>query len=50
LSGEAPEIRQMDFKGKNVWYNVYRNIPAQFTKNFFRFILNMNIETTTQII
>ncbi|MBK8505462.1 MAG: hypothetical protein IPL46_26650 [Saprospiraceae bacterium] len=50
LSGEAPEFRQMNLKGKNVWYNVYRNIPSLFTENFFRFILNMNIETTTQAI
>jgi hypothetical protein len=50
LSGEAPEFKQMNLKGKNVWYNVYRNIPSLFTENFFRFILNMNIETTTQII
>lgn len=50
LSGEAPDFRQMNLKGKNVWYNVYRNIPSLFTENFFRFILNMNIETTTQAI
>ncbi|MER3373319.1 MAG: hypothetical protein RIM83_01625 [Allomuricauda sp.] len=50
LSGEAPDFRRMNLKGKNVWYNVYRNIPSLFTENFFRFILNMNIETTTQAI
>lgn len=50
LSGEAPDFKQMNLKGKNVWYNVYRNIPSLFTENFFRFILNMNIETTTQAI
>lgn len=50
LSGEAPDFRQMNLKGKNVWYNVYRNIPSIFTENFFRFILNMNIEKTTQVI
>jgi hypothetical protein len=50
ISGEAPDFRQMNLKGKNVWYNVYRNIPSLFTENFFRSILNMNIETTTQAI
>ena len=50
LSGEAPDFRQMNLKGQNVWYNVYRNIPSIFTENFFRFILNMNIEKTTQVI
>lgn len=50
LSGEAPDNRLMNLKGKNVWYNVYRNIPSLFTENFFRFILNMNIEKTTHII
>lgn len=50
LSGDAPDFKQMNLKGKNVWYNVYRNIPSIFTENFFRFILNMNIETTTQTI
>jgi hypothetical protein len=39
ISGEAPDFRQMNLKGKNVWYNVYRNIPSLFTENFFRFIL-----------
>ena len=50
LSGEAPDFKQMNLKEKNVWYNIYRNIPSQFTENFFRFILNMNIETTTQVL
>lgn len=50
LSGEAPDFRQINLKGKNVWYNVYRNIPSIFIENFFRFKLNMNIETTTQTI
>jgi hypothetical protein len=50
LAGEAPDFRQMNLKGKNVWYNVYRNIPSLFIENFFRFNLNMNIETTTQVI
>lgn len=50
LSGEAPEFKLMNLKGKSVWYNIYRNVPSQFTENFFRFILNMNIETTTQVI
>ncbi|MBU0486322.1 MAG: hypothetical protein KKD31_00050 [Bacteroidetes bacterium] len=50
LSGEAPDFKQMNLKGENVWYNIYRNVPSQFTENFFRFILNMNIETTTQVI
>jgi hypothetical protein len=48
LSGEVPDFKQMNLKGKNVWYNVYRNVPSLFTENFFRFILNMIIETTTQ--
>jgi hypothetical protein len=50
LSGEAPDFKQMNLKGENVWYNIYRNVPSQFTANFFRFILNMNIETTRQVI
>ena len=50
LSGEAPDFKQMNLKWKNVWYNVYRNVPSLFTENFFRFILNMNIEITTQVI
>ncbi|MDB5203576.1 MAG: hypothetical protein JWQ27_2985 [Ferruginibacter sp.] len=50
LSGEAPAFRQMNLKGKNVWYNVYRNIPSPFSENLFRFILNLNIETTMQAI
>ena len=41
---------KVNLKEKNVWYNIYRNIPSQFTENFFRFILNMNIETTTQVL
>ncbi len=50
LSGKAPEFKLMNLKGKSVWYNIYRNVPSQFTENFFRFLLNMNIETTTQVI
>lgn len=50
LSGEAPDFRQMNLNGKNVWYNVYRNVPSNFRENFFRFKLNINIETTTQIL
>lgn len=47
FSGEAPEFKQLNLKGKNVWYNVYRNVPSLFTQNFFRFVLNMNIDSTT---
>jgi len=47
LSGEAPEFKQLNLKEINVWYNVYRNVPSLFTQNFFRFVLNMNIESTT---
>lgn len=50
LSGEAPDFKQLNLKGKNIWYNVYRNTFSQFIENFFRFKLNMNIETTTQTI
>ena len=50
LSGEAPDFKQMNLKGKNVWYNVYRNVPSLFLENFFKFKLNMIIETTTQTI
>jgi hypothetical protein len=50
LNGEAPDFRQLNLKGQNVWYNVYRNVPSLFTINFFRFVLNINIETTTQSI
>lgn len=48
LSGEAPEFKQLDIKGQKVWYNVFRNIPSLFIDNFFKFKLNMIIETTNQ--
>ena len=47
LSGEAPDFKQMNLKGEIVYYNVYRNIPPIFIDNFFKFKLNMIIETTT---
>lgn len=50
LSGEVPYFKQLNLKGQDVWYNVYRNVPSQFTENFFRFKLHMNIEKTTQMI
>lgn len=50
LSGEAPDFKEMDLKGKKVWYNVYRNVPSIFIENFFKFKLNMIIETTSQTI
>ncbi|RZJ56302.1 MAG: hypothetical protein EOO44_00090 [Flavobacterium sp.] len=50
LSGEAPEFKQINLKGKSVSYNVYRNIPSLFTHNFFQAILDMKIETTMQAI
>lgn len=50
LSGEAPDFKQMNLKGINVWYNVYRNIPSTFIDNFFKFKLNMIIEATTQVL
>ncbi len=50
LSGEAPDFKEMNLKGKKVWYNVYRNVPSIFIENFFKFKLNMIIETTSQTI
>ena len=48
ISGVAPDFKQMNLKGKNVWYNVFSNIPSIFIENFFKFKLNMIIESTTQ--
>jgi len=46
LSGEAPDFKQLNLKGETIYYNVYRNIPPLFIDNFFKFKLNMIIETT----
>ncbi|MEO8150417.1 MAG: hypothetical protein ABI723_22490 [Bacteroidia bacterium] len=48
LSGEAPDFKQLNLKGRNVWYNIYRDIPSTFIDNLFKFKLNMIIETTNQ--
>jgi hypothetical protein len=50
MSSEAPEFKQLNLKGKNVWYNVYRNIPSIFIQNFFRVVFNMNLESTNKSI
>lgn len=50
ISGEIPEFKQLNIKGKNVWYNIYRNVPSLFTQNFFRFSLNMNIERMVNLL
>lgn len=50
MSGQAPDFKQLNLSGTSMWYNVYRNVPSMLSRNFFRFVFNMNIETTqTQI-
>lgn len=50
ISGAAPDFKQLNFIRKDVWYNVYRDMPDNFMANFFKFTLNMIIEQTTHAI
>jgi len=50
LSGEAPEFKQLDLKGKRVWYNVYRNVPDIFLWNFFQDFFKIRIDKTLETI
>jgi hypothetical protein len=48
FSGIAPEIKKMNLNGEDRWYNIYSNVPSAFIYNFFKFKLNMNIESTNK--
>jgi hypothetical protein len=44
-SGEAPEFMELNLTGsKKRWYNVYKQGSLHLFENFFRFILEMNID------
>lgn len=47
LSGLAPTIHKITFNGKCTDFNIYKNIPSVFTKNFFRLKLNQIVQPFT---